>query len=77
MSEKIQKLVETNLQNLALEIYERIYQNMNDISDTTHYDTKTAEIYEWLVNGDLTGATVETLVQDWIEYDQDEEVCEN
>ncbi len=73
MSAKIQELVEADLHNLALKIYSRVYQNMNDVSDTTHGDTKTNEIYEWLVNGDLRGATVESLAGEWIEYDQEPE----
>lgn len=65
------------IDRLAGAIYIRVYHNMNDVSDTTHYDTKKAEIVEWLTNGDLTEATVESLTADWIEFDQDEEVCKN
>jgi hypothetical protein len=67
----------TKIENLARAIYIRVYHDMNDVSDTTHYTTKMAEIVEWLTEGDLTGATVESLAADWVEFDQDEEACDD
>jgi len=66
----------TNLRNLANAIYTRAYFNQNDISDTSHHTKKTAEIYEWLCEGEINGATVEELTADWVEFDQESESAE-
>ena len=72
------EMTEKQLQELAAKIYEAAYKNENDLSDTSHFDTKVVEIYEWLYDGEeVTTETVDQLAADWIEYDQDEEVCEN
>lgn len=59
--------------NLANHIYNECYQGMNDLSDTSHYVAKTSEIAEWLEDGDLRDATLEGLVEEWKEYDSQEE----
>jgi hypothetical protein len=73
MSKKIQKLIERDVHELADAVYHAAYNGMNDISDTSHYTTKTAEIYEWLVSGDPGNETPEQLAAEWLEYDVEPE----
>lgn len=71
MSKKIQQLIDNEILHLADQIYSNVYHNMNDLSDTSHYDKKINEIYNWLIEGDIIDSTVESLTQEWIEYDQE------
>ena len=67
-------MTEKQMQDLAVEIYEAAYRNENDLSNTSHFDTKVDEIYEWLYDGEeVTTETVDQLAADWIEYDTEME----
>jgi hypothetical protein len=64
--------------DIILELADKIYSNVYpNIDDKRFYDKKLTEIFDWLCNGnseEIENWTAESLVDEWKEYDQEEEV---
>jgi hypothetical protein len=63
---------------ILLDLADKIYSNVYpDVDDKRFYDKKLTEIFDWLCNGnseEIENWTAESLIDEWKEYDQEEEV---
>lgn len=60
-----------NLEELTNQIYSAIY---GDIDSKSHRSQKKQEFFDWLTDGDLSDKpSLETLIAEWQEYDQEAE----